>query len=76
MDCGPKTLKVTVPLGLAPDERTELIEEAGIVEPDTAVAGPAAVTVGLALEIDSVCDTEVRDPEDAVIFGLPTFVSP
>ena len=50
-DCGPKTLKVTVPEALAPDaaERTELIELVAMAAPVESVAGPVAVTVGLAL---------------------------
>jgi hypothetical protein len=40
--CGPKTLKVTVPVGLAPPESVELMEPAAIAVLVTAVAGPTA----------------------------------
>ena len=77
-DCGPKTLIVMVPVEFEPDEpaSTELIELGAIGELVLSVPGPVAVTVGLALAMDSVCLTEVRVPEAAVILGLPASESP
>ena len=77
-DRGPKTLKVIVPEELVPEElaSTELIELDVMAVPVVSFAGPVAVSVGLALEIDSVWVAEVNDPEEAVIFGLPACESP
>jgi len=44
--CGPKTVKLSVPVGLDPEASTELMELAAIAEPALAVPGPTAVTVG------------------------------
>ena len=75
-DCGPKTLKVIVPEAPTPELSVELMELAGMAVPRVPFAGPLAVTVGHALEIVSVWVAEVSDPEAAVIFGLPAWVSP
>jgi hypothetical protein len=70
-DCGPKTLIVIVPVGLVPPARVLDTELAAMAVPAVPEAGPDAVTVGLALEMDSVWEAEASEPEAAVIFGLP-----
>ena len=47
-DWGPKTVTVIVPVGPEPPARTLEMELFGMLEPTVPVAGPFAVTVGLA----------------------------
>jgi hypothetical protein len=47
--CGPKTVKVMVPVGLDPPERSEVILPAEMAAPAVPVAGPDAVRVVVAL---------------------------
>ena len=56
--CGPKTLNVTVPVGLAPTEMAPETELAAIDVPAVPLTGPAAESSGLA------APTTVFDIED------------
>ena len=70
-DSGPKTVTVIVPVGLEPPARTLDIELAPIEVPMFPVAGPVAVTVGLAL-LTTVSDI----PEPHVLVAELLFPSP
>ena len=76
VDCGPNRVKVMVPDGAIPEPIAELIEVDAIAVPALPVDGPVTESAGLALEMDSVCPAEVSEPEAAVTFGLPAWVSP
>jgi hypothetical protein len=45
--CGPKTVKVIVPVGMVPDPNTEMIEVRAIALPDEPVPGPTIVSEGV-----------------------------
>jgi len=71
VDWGPKTVKVIVPVGLAPPERIEEMLEVAMVLPAVPVAGPDAVRVVVALA------TTVSDmPEPQVDTAELLFESP
>jgi hypothetical protein len=53
-DCGPKTVKLMVPVGLDPEASTELTALAAMAAPAVPVPGPTAVTVGEAFGIVNV----------------------
>ena len=69
--CGPKTVKVIVPVGALPLASTELIELVAIAVPAVPVPGPVAVTVGDAF------GTTVSDiPEPHRLTAAPLLLSP
>ena len=65
---GPKTVKVTVPVALVPDEAAsaELMLAAEMAVPAVALAGPVVVRVGAALPT-TVSDIEAPQVEAAVL---------
>ena len=69
--CGPKTVKVMVPVGLSPLARVPVIELAAIAVPAEPVLGAVAESVGEAFA------TTVSDmPEPHVLTAALSFVSP
>ena len=66
--CGPKTMKVIVPVELAPEleANTELMEPAVIAVPAVPAPGPVAVTVGDA-SATTVSDMAEPQVETAVL---------
>jgi hypothetical protein len=69
--CGPNTLNVTVPVGLAPPAIVELIELAAIVVLVASVEGAATVLVGLAFPT-----TVELMPDPQVLAAAVLLVSP
>jgi hypothetical protein len=57
---GPKTVKVMVPVGLDPPERSDEILPAEMAVPAVPVAGPDAVRVVVAL---ATTDSDMPDPQ-------------
>jgi hypothetical protein len=64
--CGPKTVKVIVPVGLAPPARVPDTELVAIAVPAVPVPGPLAVRVGEAAET-TVSDIPVPQVVTAVL---------
>jgi hypothetical protein len=71
--CGPKTLKVIVPLAFEPElaASVEVIEPSGMAVPTVPLEGPVAVTVG-----DALATTVSDMPDPQALDAVLLFVSP